>query len=179
MITRLLSDKNHPIKSANSFLTFAITLDQSPVTGCLNSLAVGYHGLSSRSSSHRQSQLNGNNIHTGLPIAPARWATDVSTEITTSINCTSAAVSVKSFSSLPKCSTLFCSPNVFLSAALTSFCKLINCALPDTSSSNWASGIDRLWSFLCSARPDHTSPTRGTVLSPSNACHCRTRSLSL
>ena len=40
---------------------------------------VGYHGLSVRSSNQRQSGENGTSNATGLPIAPARCATDVST----------------------------------------------------------------------------------------------------
>jgi len=45
----------------------------------------------------------GSNTQTGFPSAPARWATLVSTEITRSRFAISAAVSEKSFSSLPKC----------------------------------------------------------------------------
>src|SRR4051812_25513999 len=38
----------------------------------------GYHGLSLRSNSQRQSGTNRNATHTGIPNAPAKWATDVS-----------------------------------------------------------------------------------------------------
>src|SRR6516162_5843322 len=37
-----------------------------------NRRTLGYHGLSLRSSSQRQSGAKGSMIHTGLPIAPAR-----------------------------------------------------------------------------------------------------------
>src|SRR6185437_5345775 len=60
------------------------------------SLAVGYHGLSSRSVIHRQSDARPSRIHTGLPIAPARCATAVSTAITKSSCRMTAAVSAKS-----------------------------------------------------------------------------------
>ena len=49
-----------------------------------NSRIVGYQGLSSRPSSQRQSVTHGSGTQTGLPSAPARCATDVSTVITRS-----------------------------------------------------------------------------------------------
>ena len=45
---------------------------------------VGYQGLSSRASSHRQSGATGRATHTGTPSAPARWATAVSAVMTRS-----------------------------------------------------------------------------------------------
>src|SRR2546422_6898400 len=63
---------------STSAVTLSRTLSQSPRLGCLNSRAVGYHGLSSRSCSHLQSAANGRSIHTGLPSAPARCAAAVS-----------------------------------------------------------------------------------------------------
>src|SRR5580658_591300 len=72
------------------------------LSSCRNNRAVGYQGLSSRSSSQRQSGTNGSNIQTGLASAPARWATLVSTATTRSMFAASAAVSEKSFSSSPK-----------------------------------------------------------------------------
>ena len=56
-------------------------------------------GESGRFNIHRQSGAKGKSIQTGLPIAPARWATAVSTEITRSRLAISAAVSAKSVSS--------------------------------------------------------------------------------
>src|SRR2546422_4883318 len=69
---------------STSAVTLSRTLSQSPRLGCLNSRAVGYHGLSSRSCSHLQSAANGRSIHTGLPSAPARCAAAVSTLMTRS-----------------------------------------------------------------------------------------------
>jgi hypothetical protein len=54
------------------------------MVACLNSLAVGYQGVSARSSNHRQSDMKGNSTHNGLPNAPARLTMDVSLEITRS-----------------------------------------------------------------------------------------------
>jgi hypothetical protein len=48
--------------------------------GCLNSLALGYQGLSSRSSNQRQSGTYCRRTHTGRPSAPARWTGAVSDE---------------------------------------------------------------------------------------------------
>ena len=56
----------------------------------------GTRDCQSRSSSQRQSALCCSMIHTGLPSAPARCATDVSIVITRSSNVISAAVSAKS-----------------------------------------------------------------------------------
>jgi hypothetical protein len=77
-------------------VTCRITLSQSPMEGWRNSRIVGYQGLSFRSGSQRQSATNGSSTQTGLPIAPARWATAVSTAITRSRLAINAAVSVKS-----------------------------------------------------------------------------------
>ena len=63
---------------------------------------VGYQGLSGRSIIQRQSGMKGNNTHTGLAKAPAKWATEVSTEMTMSMQLTAAAVSLKSSNSSPK-----------------------------------------------------------------------------
>ena len=48
------------------------TSDQSPGEVCRNSLMVGYQGLSSRSTSQRQSGTVAKGTHTGTPSAPAR-----------------------------------------------------------------------------------------------------------
>ena len=82
--------------------TVATTPSQSPDRGCRNSRAVGYHGLSSRSSIQRQSGTKGSNIHTGLPSAPARCATAVSTLMTRSSCVMTAAVSAKSANCLAR-----------------------------------------------------------------------------
>jgi len=83
--------------AVNAALTWANTLGQSPSFASApgvecalregrNSRIVGYQGLSDRSSNQRQSGEKGSSTQTGFPKAPARWATDVSTEITKS-NC--------------------------------------------------------------------------------------------
>lgn len=59
--------------------TSARRLPQSPLAGCRNNRAVGYQGESLRSSSHRQSLTHGSRSQTGLAMAPAIWATTVST----------------------------------------------------------------------------------------------------
>ena len=67
-----------------------------------SSRMVGYQGLSSRSSSHRQSGEKGKAIQTGIPSAPARCAIDVSTLMTRSRLFITAAVSRKSPKWLPR-----------------------------------------------------------------------------
>ena len=52
--------------------------------GWRNSRMVGYHGVSLRPIIHRQSGQRATIIQTGLPIAAARCATDVSTQMTRS-----------------------------------------------------------------------------------------------
>src|SRR6185437_14050139 len=54
----------------------------------------GYQGLSFRCAIHRQSAQKGKSSHTGLPSAPARCATIVSTEITASMCAIVAATSM-------------------------------------------------------------------------------------
>ena len=58
--------------TANSSRTRAVTACQSPTLGWRNSRMVGYHGLSSRCSSQRQSAANGISVQTEAPKAPAR-----------------------------------------------------------------------------------------------------------
>ena len=82
--------------SNNSRVTRFITLDQSFGRVWRNIFMVGYQGLSDLFSCHRQSVSTRLSIHTGLPMAPAKCATPVSTVITRSRPATSAAVSVQS-----------------------------------------------------------------------------------
>src|SRR5438105_10126406 len=86
----------HLLNLASSAATSWITLVQSPSFGCRNSRALGYQGLSSRRSSQRQSAASDKTNHVGLFNAPARWPTDVHTEITRSMQETRAAVTEKS-----------------------------------------------------------------------------------
>ncbi len=79
------------------------TLSQSPNCALPESRALGYQGLSLRWRSQRKSAANGNNKNSGFPIAPARCATAVSTEITASRQAIAAAVSAKSLKRGPAC----------------------------------------------------------------------------
>src|SRR2546423_400346 len=58
---------------------------------------VGYQGVSVRFSIQRQSGAKERRVHTGRARAPAKWAMEVSTEITRSREPMNAAVSVMSF----------------------------------------------------------------------------------
>jgi hypothetical protein len=58
-----------------------------------------YQGVSSRSSSQRKSGLGGSSSQTGVPTAPARCATALSTVTTRSSWRSMAALSVQSFHS--------------------------------------------------------------------------------
>ena len=69
------------------------TPSQSPRLVWRKSRAVGYQGLSSRPSIHRQSQTNVCATQTGAPSAPARCTSDESQPITRSTLFTIAAVS--------------------------------------------------------------------------------------
>ena len=71
----------HAIAFSASF-TDTTTENQSPDCGCLNRRAVGYHGLSSRSTSQRQSGLCSSRIHVGSASAPDKCTTEVSEEMT-------------------------------------------------------------------------------------------------
>ena len=62
--------------------------------------------MSAREVSQRQSRIYGSRIQIGLPSAPARWATAVSTEITRSVAPAAAAVPAK-FLRLASRSTTF------------------------------------------------------------------------
>src|SRR5947208_3645815 len=66
-------------RSASCVLTRSTTDCQSPLVRWRKRRIVGYHGLSSRSTSQRQSHGVGISVHTGRANAPARWTTAVST----------------------------------------------------------------------------------------------------
>src|SRR5262245_59868246 len=66
-------------ESPSAAITSAMTSDHLPACVCRNNRIVGYHTLSCRPSSHRQSGNAGSSTQTGLPSAPARWAAEVST----------------------------------------------------------------------------------------------------
>jgi hypothetical protein len=91
--------RSFPVNPSSASRTRIVKLPHSRVSCCRNNRALGYQGLSSRSSSQRQSGACVNKIQTGLPNAPARCATLVSTDMTRSSCDISAAVSEKSSSS--------------------------------------------------------------------------------
>src|ERR1039458_3880184 len=125
--------------------TRAITLSQSPALGCLNNRAVGYHGLSSRPVSQRHSPLNGRRIKAGFPIAPARCATAVSTEMTRSRSEITAAVSAKSSNSRPSAATCGRLSRVRKSASRTSRCRLTHLMRdPASNGAKRLNAIERL-----------------------------------
>src|SRR5258707_5915896 len=77
----------HPsafILLSSSWAMRSNTSDQSPLRIWRKRHIVGYQGVSSRSSSQRQSGTMGNASHTGTARAPARWAVTVSHVITKS-----------------------------------------------------------------------------------------------
>ncbi len=87
---------------ANPSPTCAITPLQSSRAVCRKISMEGYHGVSLRSRSQRQSDAVGSNSQTGFPRAPARCATDVSTLTTKSSSAIAAAVSLKSSNCGPR-----------------------------------------------------------------------------
>lgn len=82
--------------------TSATTVAQSRGARCRNSRIVAYQALSDPSPGQRQSGAKGTRVHTGLPNAPARWQTEVSTVITRSARERIAAVSAKSLKCRPR-----------------------------------------------------------------------------
>src|SRR5271157_2830508 len=109
--------------SRNSRPTRATTSCQFPNVDWRNRRAVGYQGLSSRSSIQRQSGELFNRIQTGLPMARARWATEVSMEITRPRLATIAAVSAKSFCSSWRSIKCTRDPNCFTWRAAAPNCN--------------------------------------------------------
>ena len=97
-----LRPRNFTLKSS---AIRANTSSQSPHDFCRNNRIVGYQGLSSRSTSQRQSAANGSATQIGTPSAPARCASDESDVITRSSVFMTAAVSMKSENRLPTSST--------------------------------------------------------------------------
>ena len=81
------------VSSGSASAIRSITSPHSPSFLCPKNLIVGYHDVSSRPVSHRQSLASGIATHTGTPSAPARCAKLVSTAITRSRFFITAAVS--------------------------------------------------------------------------------------
>ena len=151
-VSRALS----PAAAASSAATRGITSSHPSPGRWRNSRMVGYHGLSSRSSSQRQSFTQGSSTHVGLPSAPARCATAVSTVMTRSSASTAPAVSAKSASSGAR-SITFSAGCCATSAACGPTCRLAN-ETPGTRNERRQRGeIERaavVVGMLGMARPD-------------------------
>ncbi len=150
---------------------------QSPVAVCRNNRMVGYQGLSVRSSSHLHSAGKGNSSATALPIAPARWATEVSTEISRSSCATTAAVSAKFCEFLAELNDVMPAQDCRSCSASTSFCTQMKSRFG--SEKIWAKcsiAIERLWSFKCSLLPAQHKPMRRRPFCGSLSRHFATRS---
>src|SRR5258706_5189370 len=121
----------------------------------------GYQGVSWRSSIQRQSGAKGSIVQTGLPKAPARCATEVSTEISKSRLRRIAAVSSKSDDGSSN-STIF-----RLGAPAAPFCNPKNTVSPSPDSADSSKGeIERLRSFLWRGFPDQVTPTLRALFIP-------------
>jgi hypothetical protein len=151
--------------------TSAKTFDQSCIEFCRNSLAVGYHGLSLRSSSQRHSALYDNSTQSGLPMAPARWATLVQTEITKSRFSIRPAVSEKSSSLLPQGRISFVPERRSISPERTFFCRLIHSNRSSIKALIFENDMLRYLSSACSGFPLQTNPILGFLFCPSCAAH--------
>ena len=123
----------------------------------------GYQGLSLRSSNHRQQVSNRLSIHTGLPSAPARWQTAVSTLMTRSSPMISAAVSAQSFRRALTSCTGPCGRSANCAAGNPSY--RLTKEQPGTASNGFMSTrrIERRWSIDVMSgegrdRPAHTTP---------------------
>ena len=136
---------------------------------------VGYQGLSSRSSSHRQSGTKGISVQIGHPRAPVIWATEVSTDTTRSRLLTAAAVSAKSLrkgaTSVPV------SPTIFAASPCLPPSRLYT-ETPRTLVRGWKrnASIDRLRSFLWADLPAQTIPSRNFFRRPRRFAHSFFRS---
>lgn len=97
----------------------------SPGDFCRNSRVAGYQGLSFRCAIHRQSAQKGKSSHTGLPSAPARCATIVSTEITASMCAIVAAVSMKDLHSRSRSRMRHCGHSDISRGGQSNFYKLV------------------------------------------------------
>ncbi len=123
---------------------------QAPGSGCRNWRIVGYQGAASCAGDQRQSASNRLSSQTGRPIAPARWATAVSTVMTRSRHATKAAVSAKSARSPATSVTFKRACGACMSAFASSVCSDTKLQ-PATSASGVSSlkGTDlRAWMIL-------------------------------
>ena len=157
--------------SLSSWIIRLITPFQSPGAFCRNNRMVLYQGVSFLPSIQRQSGVKGSKSHTGLAMAPARWATAVSTVMTRSRLCITAAVSAKSCNWALKSINRRLLKCFFICLEADPFCKLYK-----TIPSIWLRGIkltrgqERLKSFSWVGLPAQTIPTLNPVES-SLSCH--------
>ena len=125
--------------------------DQSPGVPCRNMRRRGYHGLSSPSVNQYHSKAlppRGNNIQTGISIAPAKWTVLLLVDITRSIAATCAANPSRSFIESTEASWCTVKPVSFFkrirSAVQSPYCRLMNTA-PDKASSGASCAKSRLF----------------------------------
>ena len=126
------------------------------LSSCRNNRAVGYHGVSSRSSSHRQSGMYGSSTQTGR--APTRCATlqyplemiriqvrdqrrGIARNLQISSEVQDVALSLQQLHIR----------RTHVSLPLTKVASM-----PSTSGRNDVDGIDRLWSLVWAGRPDQS-----------------------
>src|SRR5450755_581540 len=85
-------ERSHTL-ACNASRTASMTSAHWKCVDCRNRRIDGYQAVTSLVRPQRQSAARGSKVHTGLPSAPARCATEVSTEITRSRHAIAAAVS--------------------------------------------------------------------------------------
>jgi hypothetical protein len=137
----------------------ATTASHAPGARWRNSRAVGYQGLSSRSDNQRQSGRWASRIHTGLPSAPARCATDVSTVTTRSSAAMAAAMSAKSSMQPGSWRSDTTSAHSAICDSAGPFCSENSDTPSIASGASSRSGIDRCRFAAWPGLPDHTTPT--------------------
>lgn len=131
-----LGGDDWPTRFLSSRAASSTTVVHSIIFFCLNILMLGYQLVLSPENPQRQQLSYLFSIQTGFPIAPAKWATAVSTLITRSRFCIIAAVSAKSEAK----ATLFRSLG---SVSSPSFCREWN-STPSTSKIGMMSFRDML-----------------------------------
>src|SRR5581483_6616250 len=155
--------RRHASRDLTSFAIASKTVTQSPRVCCLKSFAVGYHGLSVRSSSQRQSESTSSGMNTGRASAPARWAMAVFGATTRSRCCITAAVSRNASGpaskSSPSVSTFISPGSVLICSAPKFFCNEIRRTPAICESGKYSrSAIDRVLSKSACGLPCHAIP---------------------
>ncbi len=154
-------DKN--VSWSNSSRNASTVPVQSPKCCWRKSRAVGYQGLSRRSRSQRKSAANGSSSNNGLPIAPARCATAVSTE-TTASSCRDGGGGVgkigKLLADLQHLDAAFQKLRILVTHIVLQADEL-HVGRRRASGYRRARRIERLRSLSCARSPDHAKPTSG------------------